>query len=59
MSGNINIQVDSRQLWYSVCFVRGVNLIFKYYPTNLTEVLTTLTDVYLCFFLSCKANARV
>jgi len=26
---------------------------------NLTEVLLTLTEVFPCFFLSCKANARV
>jgi hypothetical protein len=26
---------------------------------NLTEVFLTLTDVFLCFFFSCKANARV
>jgi hypothetical protein len=26
---------------------------------NLTEVLLTLTEVIPCFFLSCKANARV
>ena len=26
---------------------------------NLTEVSSTLTEVFLCFFLSCKANARV
>jgi hypothetical protein len=26
---------------------------------NLTEVSLTLTEVYPCFFLSCKANARV
>jgi hypothetical protein len=26
---------------------------------NLTEVLRTLTEVFPCFFLSCKANARV
>jgi len=27
--------------------------------TTLTEVMTTLTEVFPCFFLSCKANARV
>jgi magnesium-transporting ATPase (P-type) len=26
---------------------------------NLTEVFLTLTKVFPCFFLSCKANARV
>ena len=26
---------------------------------NLTEVFLTLTEVLPCFFLSCKANARV
>ena len=26
---------------------------------NLTEVFLTVTEVFLCFFLSCKANARV
>jgi hypothetical protein len=26
---------------------------------NLTEVFHTLTEVFRCFFLSCKANARV
>jgi hypothetical protein len=26
---------------------------------NLTEVFHTLTEVFPCFFLSCKANARV
>ena len=26
---------------------------------TLTEVLLTLTEVFLCFFLSCKANARI
>jgi hypothetical protein len=26
---------------------------------NLTEVSPTLTEVFSCFFLSCKANARV
>jgi hypothetical protein len=26
---------------------------------NLAEVSLTLTDVFPCFFLSCKANARV
>ena len=26
---------------------------------NLTEVFLTLTEVFPCFFLSCKANARV
>jgi hypothetical protein len=26
---------------------------------NLTEVSLTLTEVFPCFFLSCKANARV
>jgi hypothetical protein len=26
---------------------------------NLTEVFLTLTDVFPCFFLSCKVNARV
>jgi hypothetical protein len=26
---------------------------------NLTEVFLTLTEVISCFFLSCKANARV
>ena len=26
---------------------------------NPTEVLLTLTEVFLCFFLGCKANARV
>ena len=26
---------------------------------NLTEVLLTLPQVFLCFFLSCKINARV
>jgi hypothetical protein len=25
---------------------------------NLTEVCLTLSEVYPCFFLSCKANAR-
>ena len=26
---------------------------------NLTEVFLTLTEVFPCFFLGCKANARV
>jgi len=26
---------------------------------NLTEVSLTMTEVFPCFFLSCKANARV
>jgi hypothetical protein len=26
---------------------------------NLTEVFLTLTEVFLCFFPSCKANARL
>jgi len=26
---------------------------------NVTEVFLTLTDVFPCFFLNCKANARV
>ena len=26
---------------------------------TLTEVFLTLTEVFPCFFLSCKANARV
>jgi len=26
---------------------------------TLTEVFLTLTEVFTCFFLSCKANARV
>jgi hypothetical protein len=26
---------------------------------NLTEVCLTLTEVFPCFFVSCKANARV
>jgi hypothetical protein len=35
--------------------------VYKYifYFINLTEVSLTLTVVFLCFFLSCKANARV
>ena len=28
-------------------------------PTTLTEVFLNLTEVFPCFFLSCKANARV
>jgi len=34
------------------------NTLFLEPPSSLTEVLT-LTEVFLCFFLSCKANARV
>ena len=34
--------------------------VFWYYVyCTLTEVLLTLTEVFPCFFLSCKANARV
>jgi hypothetical protein len=51
-SGNTVIHVYNRQLWYSVCFIWGVNIISKYYPT-------TLTEVFPCFLPSCKANVRV
>jgi hypothetical protein len=33
--------------------------IYKIYFHLLTEVFLTLTEVFPCFFLSCKANARV
>jgi hypothetical protein len=35
--------------------MEGKRLLFL----NLTEVYLTLTEVLSCFFLSCKANARV
>jgi len=31
----------------------------KYVYCTLTEVFLTLTEVFPCFFLSCKANASV
>jgi len=32
---------------------------YRYVYRTLTEVFLTLTEVFSCFFLSCKANARV
>jgi len=47
----------------NVCDGVGVLLICILYSDwgflNLTEVFLTLTEVFSCFFLSCKANARV
>ena len=39
------------------CFDKCV--LYSEVSLNLTEVFLTLTEVYPCFFLSCKANARV
>jgi hypothetical protein len=45
-----------------VCVWVGVLVICILYSDvflNLTEVFLTLTEFFPCFFLSCKANARV
>jgi hypothetical protein len=39
--------------WLVICILYSEVLL------NLTEVSLTLTEVFPCFFLSCKANARV
>jgi hypothetical protein len=41
----------------SICFYFGAILTEVF--LNLTEVFLTLTEVFPCFFLICKANARV
>jgi len=41
------------------CFLIICILYFDRGFFNLTEVFLTLTEVYPCFFLSCKANGRV
>jgi len=46
----------------NVCVCEGFVVCgcFWYYAyCTLTEVFLTLTEVFPCFFLSCKANARV
>ena len=43
-----------------VCmYVYRVWVFWYYVYCTLTEVLLTLTEVFPCFFLSCKANARI
>jgi hypothetical protein len=46
-------------VWVCVCGVCNVWVFWYCVYCNLTEVFLTLTEVFLCFFLSCKANARV
>jgi hypothetical protein len=35
------------------------NVIYVFYCMTVCLCITTLTEVFPCFFLSCKANARV
>jgi hypothetical protein len=66
-------QMSELVLWWPLCDAHVVSLHVMYelcvnnlnYSTvtevflNLTEVFLTLAEVFPCFFLSCKANARV
>ena len=42
----------------SYCYMYAVFCIFCFYRAN-WHSLATLTEVFACFFLGCKANARV
>jgi hypothetical protein len=44
---------------YIYCTLTEVFLSLTEVFLNLTEVFLTLIEVFPCFFLSCKANARV
>jgi hypothetical protein len=44
---------------YIVLVICILYLFWSYVYCTLTEVFLTLTEVLPCFFLSCKANARV
>jgi len=51
----IFIPSASRSSKWSLSFVFSYHIVY----CTLTEVFLTLTEVFPCFFLSCKANARV
>jgi hypothetical protein len=58
--GTIDFDNNSRLITLSAIIISGLHCIFNYFFDRILYILyfCNLTEVFPCFFLSCKANAR-